>query len=261
MAGESGKQPGVPGASGAPLQREADDRVPEAWLVEAGHEDLADSVDRLAGDLELVNDLALRSYTGPLWDYFSNELAKYGYVVIRSWLRRNIMFERCRSKGLGGLPELAREFSDDEIEGFANETVGKALFHFRQDVLMKRTWDYRKGATLRTFFIGQCLIRFPNIYRSWLRQENRNRYDTTEDDEFLDYNIGRIDGPESNVVACISVDEALRKVKNPRVRTAIHMRVDGWSQGEIAQVLGVTEKAVERMLANERDRWTRRGVA
>jgi len=51
---------------------------------------------------------------------------------------------------------MTRDFEPDEVEELTYETVSKALFHFRRDVLMKHAWDYRKGATLRTFFVGQC---------------------------------------------------------------------------------------------------------
>ena len=63
------------------------------------------------------------------------------------------------------------------------ETVSKALHHFRVDVLMKKKWDYRKGETLRTYFVGQCLIRFANIYRAWYGNEARRRQHSTSGDE------------------------------------------------------------------------------
>jgi hypothetical protein len=51
--------------------------------------------------------------------------------------------------------------------------------------LDEEEWDHRRGATLRTYFIGQCLIRFPNIYRRWLAGENRNRNLVTDDADLL----------------------------------------------------------------------------
>lgn len=257
MDSEPESEPELPGASGAPIELQ----VPEAWLVEAGHADLADTVDRMAGDVDLNLNLALAGYEGRLWDYFANELAKYGYAVIASWIRRKIIFERCRTKGFGGLPTSDRPFTEDEVAELTNETVTKALFHFRRDVLMKRKWDPRRGATLRTYFIGQCLIRFPNIYRRWWAGENRNRALLTEDDDLLSVYRGSASGPEARVVAGVTAEEALSTVKNPRVREAMRLRGEDWTQADIADYFEVTEKAVERMIANERTRLKRRGIA
>ncbi|MBT9257721.1 hypothetical protein KMZ30_19285 [Phycicoccus sp. KQZ13P-1] len=140
MDSEPESEPELPGASGAPVQQQ----VPEAWLVEAGHADLADTVDRMAGDVDLNLSLALAGYEGRLWDYFANELAKYGCAVIASRIRRKIIFERCRTKGFGGLPTSNRPFTEDEVAELTYETVTKALFHFRHDVLMKSKWDHRR---------------------------------------------------------------------------------------------------------------------
>lgn len=156
---------------------------------------------------------------------------------------------------------MGRPFTTDENDELTGETVAKALRHFRTDVLMKQRWDHRKGASLRTYFIGQCLIRFPNIYRRWRAGEVRNRLETTEDEELLDFLRGGAKGPEKQVVAGITSSQAMASVKDPRVRKAMHMRAQGWTQTDIAEVLGVTEKTVERMFANERQRLKKRGFA
>jgi hypothetical protein len=138
-----------------------------------------------------------------------------------------MIFERCRSKGFGGLPTFDRPFTDDEVAELANETVAKALAHFRRDVLMKGKWDHRRGATLRTYFIGQCLIRFPNIYRRWWAGENRNRGLLIVDDELMNAHVGTTSAPEFRVVAGLTAEEALLTVKNPRARERARLRKRG----------------------------------
>lgn len=260
MAAKPEREPGPPGRSGEPLQRPQRDEVPEAWLVEAGHQDLADSVDRLQGDVDLVTSLALANYAGPLWDHFSNELAKYGYAVIKSWVATKLIFVRCKQKGFG-LPVLDRGFTQEEIEGLANYTVAKALSYFRTKVLMKRRWDPTKGASLRTFFIGQCIYQFPNIYREWLDElEGDLRHAFTDDMAELDFHAEQTAPVDRRVIASMVASQAMSEVKVPRVRKAMYMTADGHPQADIARVLGVSPKTVERMLANERDRLKRRGV-
>jgi DNA-directed RNA polymerase specialized sigma24 family protein len=166
-----------------------------------------------------------------------------------------LIYDRCRQKGFG-LPRLDRDFTDDEIDELKGETVAKALHHFRVDVLMKRKWDSTKGATLRTYFIGQCIIRFANVYRGWYESEARHRkFSHVDDHAWLIDEIGP--GREDTAEVAIDrllIDRALAEVKDPRVRVVIVMTANGRSQTEIAYTMGVTPKTVERMLANERER-------
>jgi len=53
-------------------------------------------------------------------------------------------------------------------------------------------------------------------------------------------------------------DDLLTGIKDPRVRATMRLTAAGRSQAEIAGILGVTEKTVERMLYNERIRLKKR---
>lgn len=257
MAAKPERQPGTPAHSGEPIQRLHAQEVPRDWLSEVEHQDMADNVDRLQGDADLVTSLALAKYEGPLWDYFSNELAKYGYAVIKSWVATKVIFARCKQKGFG-LRVLDRDFKQEEIEGLANYTVAKALHYFRANVLMKRRWDPTKGASLRTFFIGQCIFQFPNIYRDWLEEDERSRrHGFTDDMGEVDFHLPLTAPVERQVIATNMASQAMAEIRDPRVRRAMRMTADGFPQADIARVLGVSTKTVERMLANERVRQLR----
>lgn len=256
--------PGSPGRSGMPVKRAKEDgaSVPEAWLLEPEVRQISEQFDsdRLAADNELVQTLAFGNFEGREWAYFANELAKYGMAVIGGWMRRGMIHSRCQNRGYGGLPELGRDFTDDEIEELTGETVAKALHHFRVDVLMKQKWDYRKGATLRTYFVGQCLIRFANIYRRWHGGETRNRYDLTGDTATLADFSPCTPAADLQAIDRKIIVEALAAVKDPRVKRAMLRRAQGRTHAEIALELDVSEKAVERMLANERERQRKRAA-
>lgn len=250
----------VPSGFGAPVkpgvgQFELVPAVPEVWLEQREHLDRAERIDRLAADADLVLTLSLNGYSGPEWEYVATELARYGLAVIAGWMRRGMILDRCRERGSGGLPNLDRPFEPDEIDELAGETVAKALVHFRSDVLMKHRWNEAGGATLRTFFIGQCLLRFSNIYRRWFGNESRFRrgipLEDTENLELFTVGAPGVDGPAVDRMLAAAV---LSAVKNPRVQRAMLLTADGHSQAEIAELLGCTEKAVERMLHNERHR-------
>jgi DNA-directed RNA polymerase specialized sigma24 family protein len=264
MARQSEREPGVPGASGVPVKRAVvvDTAVPECWLLEPDNRRHAEEFDhdRLEADNELVQTLAFGNFDGPEWQYFSTELAKYGMAVIGGWMRRGMIFHKCKSRGYGGLPEMDRDFNADEIEELTGETIAKALVHFRRDVLMKQKWDYRKGATLRTYFVGQCLIRFANVYRRWWGGETRNRYDLTDENDTLADLSPRAASADGRAIDRTVAMRALATVKDPRVRKAMLRRAEGRSHAEIAAELKVTEKTVERMLANERQRSRKRAA-
>jgi hypothetical protein len=234
-----------------------DEPVPAEWLQRPDLVEQAERLDRLAADFDLVTTLGLTGFEGDDWDYFEQELAKYGIAVMGGWLRTGLIFSRYAARGFGGLPEMTRDFEPDEVEELTYETVSKALFHFQRDVLMKHAWDYRKGATLRTFFVGQCLSRFANIYRRWWRNEARNNHLLVDHDDLVRLDPRR-DGVDQRAVDGVLAEGLLAGMKDPRVPAAMRLTAAGRSQAEIAGILCVTEKAVERMLYNERVRLKKR---
>lgn len=260
MSREPEATPAAPAHSGTPVQPGVcpDEVVPLDWLDDPVLSEQAARIDRLAADFDLVTTLSLQRFEGEDWDVFEEELAKYGLAVIGGWTRRGAIFRKYAERGFGGLPEPFRDLTDDEVEELALETVSKALYHFKRDVLMKQRWDYRRGATLRTFFVGQCLSRFANVYRRWHKNEQNNRYLSTDDDELL-ADLGTSSGGTANrAVDRVYAERALATVKDKRVEMAMRLTAADRSQADIAKILGVTEKAVERMLANERRRQQKR---
>lgn len=259
------QRPGPAALSGVPVQRavEGAHQVPESWLNEREHLGLAERIDRLAADHALITSLAWTGFQGPDYERFASELAKYGLAVIRGWIRRGLIIARCRERGYGGLPEppLGTFDDPDAVEELANETVAKALHHFRIDVLLARKWDYRRGASLRTFFIGQCLIRFANIYRQWLKTESHQPYAVTDHSTLDMLERRQAGGPEDRVIDLAQVQRALIAVANPTVRQALVLYAAGFPYWEIGQRLSVSGKTAERMIANERDRMRQRGIA
>lgn len=253
--------PGHPAGSRKPVQPDVGGPVPSGWLAEYEHTEAAQRLDRLAADQDLITTLALQGYEGPDYAVFQTELAKYGIDVMVGWIVRGVVFAKCRERGSGGLPAPPERWNRDRdtVEELAFETVAKALYHFRQDVLLKNRWVSSGGATLKTFFVGQCLLRFANVYRAWHKSEMR-RSPAVDAHDALEMADQRQDGPEDQVVARQEVVRGLRLVKDERVRAALVLTAAGLPQGHIASRLGVTEKAVERMLANHRTRMRKLGA-
>lgn len=225
--------------------------LPADWLEQS---DDSDRVDRSVADADLQLRLALHRYEGAEWEVFATELARYGIGVLSAWMHRGLIFNRCKAKNIGLTP-LLRPFTKDEVDELAGETVAKALHHFRVDVLMKNRWTPTGGASLRTFFLGQCLLRFGNVYRAWRDHENEVFEGVVCDDgEVLELFSPHETGPDRRVISDLASSDLLSGVKNDRLRKAMWMTGEEFTQAEIAVELSCSVKSVERMLSHERRR-------
>ena len=102
----------------------------------------------------------------------------YGYPVILAWLRRGTILEKhCTDRGRPLHPsDMDREILEREFEerlDLALETVAEDLRFFRDGVLRAEWWSFEGGATLTTYFIGACLLVFPNVFLRWQADERR----------------------------------------------------------------------------------------
>jgi DNA-directed RNA polymerase specialized sigma24 family protein len=207
----------------------------------------ADYLARIEADAELVTQLMLSGYTGPGWDRFALALAEYGVQVIGAWVggRERLIFAKCAAKGIGAL--LPVEYDADEASGLAHETVAKAIAAFRLKVLIPGRWKPAKGASLKTFFVGQCLFQFPNIYRKWQREQatarRARRTVARMDPDFL--------RPVTPVEVAAELRRSLARLAAEGPDSTEVLRVAhrfGYTLAEIAEVIGTTERAIEGRL-------------
>jgi DNA-directed RNA polymerase specialized sigma24 family protein len=231
--------------------------VPQSWIPDLDRTQETDRLDRLLADAALISRLQWQSFEGPEWEVFATELARYGFAVLRGWLRKGTIFEKVRARGPGGLPPPPSDaLDDDAIDELAADTVVIALNKFRK-VLMEHRWDHARGATLKTFFIGQCLWRFSNVYRSWeAREREYRRHHLAVPSELLDRPYDHVEA-----AALVRMDAAtsLRaEVADDRTRRVLLLTSLGCKQREIAKELGLTEKAVEAVLYRHRKRIERK---
>jgi hypothetical protein len=204
----------------------------------------AEHLARLEADVELNTQLMLSSYQGPGWERFALALAEYGVQVIGAWLggRERKIFAKCARKGIRGLVPM--EYDEDDARGLANETVAKAIATFRSNVLCRGRWKPAQGASLRTFFVGQCLFQFPNIYRKWQRGQvaayKAGRAVAAIGTDFLPSIPDIEDGAE--------LRRHLRKLAVGGFESADALKIAhrlGYPLAEIAEILGISERGVE----------------
>ena len=218
-------------------------------------------------DLETLNDLALRNFEGPKYAMFVNALAAYGYPVIRSWLRRGVIYEFCARRGRPATPtEHDRVFlsdprSDseaaDERRELALETNARAVGAFREQVLLTGSWSFEGGASLKTYYVGACLLQFPNVLSTWSTERQHRSFTTTiasDLDDFLECTSqwDALDrtldhDPAMAVVGQLAVAAELEAMPQRTREAAGRLLLLGASYAEIAADLGITERAVEAL--------------
>ncbi|MFI6225295.1 sigma-70 family RNA polymerase sigma factor [Nocardia salmonicida] len=230
--------------------------VPAAWLDDKEFIPVAENLARLEADAELVRMLQLGQFSDHVWNPVAEELARYGLAVLQSWIRSHTIFAKVKTKTGWGLPILDGWPDAETAEQLATDTVVNALNYFRDKVLAAGKWDPTRGASLRTYFIGQCLFQFPNLYRTAYNIEiERQEHELLTDDDTL------FRGQERSVEDVLggsrfgsAGEEALAQVTTVMAKIAFGLIVEGYSAAEIAVRLNKTEKQIENMLVYQRSR-------
>jgi hypothetical protein len=133
----------------------------------------AEHLARLEADQRLMLRLSLARFTGSPWDEVARALVEYGRTVMFAWIATGVVFSKCHDKGIviGRFASPWRPIRGLDAEELTEDTVAAAIIAFRDGVLGRGRWDPARGASLATFFVGNCLLQFPNIYRAWRRQQ------------------------------------------------------------------------------------------
>jgi RNA polymerase sigma factor (sigma-70 family) len=234
----------------------------QARAADTERDHAKDRVDRLAGDRELAEALRADGFRGRNYDFFATEIAKYGWAVIRGWIYKGQIRGEVARKGFGALePEPRPGAMIEDAESLADETVVLALGAFRDKVLVPGRWDPSKGASLRTFFVGQCLLQFSNVYRRWRGEELRSYTEPQAPPSTVEWADDFEDGPSTPLAPdageSAQIQDELRRafgrIKDERARSAFYLSaMHGFTHGQIGEKLGMTAKAVESAIARAR---------
>lgn len=198
-------------------------------------------------DKELVHRLMWRSYEGPEWRAFATALAEYGYQVICVWAMTGVIFLRCQQKGIGVGPPNARRTRED-IEDLARETIVYAIRAFRERVLIPGKWDPTRGANLKTFFIGQCIFQFPNVYRRWQAETAPPPVGP----EQVAAELAAASTPRLDVERLVELKRACETLTDREPRAIDGLLALGYTQVEVAEMVGTTVKSIESRLYRRR---------
>jgi hypothetical protein len=234
----------------------------EAVECEIGDEDLfvpgdprerarVDNAERRLADRDLVAGLAAAGFAGPAFEITVNEFAAYGVATLMSWTRTGEIARKCLDRGrpLPGADRVMAVWSRDDRLEIAVEATARALRYFVEDVLKAGRWNYRRGATLRTFFVGACLLQFPNVYEVWVNEQKRweavDLVEPGDEEAPLARDYAAWGDPVAGaVVSRQHVREVLAGIPDPRTRKAAAMVMLGYEHADAGAELGLTAEAV-----------------
>lgn len=199
-----------------------------------------EDLSRLWADALLRDKLASQGFTGNDYDVFVDDLARYGYQLMWAWLGKDYIFSRCREFHIDLRPA---PIPMDERDDLVQDVVANALNTFLQKGLAQGGWQPERGASMRTYFTRAICFQFANSWRRRLKAAAHSPVEYLED--------SRIDiecpnpGPEEIVVTRDEIRRGLADIRHERARFAIALRADGYSYQEIAEIIGISARAVE----------------
>lgn len=227
-----------------------------AGLTEQDARDVADlqeRLDRLTGDTELLEDLAIDGFTGPRWDVAAYDLSRYAMSVTSGWLATGHIFKLTADRGfqMHPSPDLLHALATDKDlrQDLAVMTVAKALPRFRQKAFIERGWDPAKGAGINTYFMGACVFEFPNELRRHTALNWRwQRQDLAEGRTLpmvVDPSRGPITDPATIATGNVNTIQTLQRAST-RERRILAAKIEGYTYEEMTEMFDETsERAIE----------------
>lgn len=243
----------TPAGDGERLEPPAQRTVPQKWLAPFADKVEARRLAELEADNELLNRIMWSGYTGAEWDLLADRLIAYGYSVVLAWLRKGVIFQRCEQRGVL-LRRTEQSRRPDEAASLAGETVTVSVIKFREAVLIPRVWRPDGGASLETFFVGQCLIRFPNVYRRWLRESGWGGADALDNVSArramteVDFSSLRSNSRDGEPGARIERDSYRDLADDELTRSVLEYVADDFTYEEIALLLNTSVAAIKSRL-------------
>ena len=223
---------------------------------------------RLEADTELMLRLSAEGFEGAAWREVSRALVEYGFTVMRAWVVTGQVFVKLRERGRSVTDPPPAGIPRGDALVLAEDTVADAIVHFRDKVLKKRYWDPAKGASLTTFFIGNCLMfQFPNLYRKWCNDYVKvRRTDSIHPDDGEQNHpavqLRAKDDPAAEVVGGDhtkrAITEILEPISDDTNKAILVLRGEGFGIDEIAEALGLDYDVVESRIYRARKKLRQR---
>ncbi|MFK0202739.1 RNA polymerase sigma factor [Streptomyces lavendulae] len=215
-------------------------------IARAGHEERSAPGGPDPTLQSLLSDLGPAYRRLSSWGDAEEILAQYASPMITTWIASGVIFSKVyRLTGLRMHVTAEMPGDTDTAGELAGITVAVALRTFREKLIQGKGWDPERGTRARTFFVGQCLLCFPDEYRRWNRDSRMGAVLPLPDLD--DARARQINDPVFLTEIRSDADELLKRA-DTRTRSVLIAVAYGLSHPEIADQLGLTPKAVEMLL-------------
>ena len=173
--------------------------------------------------------------------------------MLTAWIATNVIRERVAERARKKLAKPPTALTQHDAEDLAADTIARVLEKFRVDVLGAGTWNPKKGASLKTFWIGYCVLKYPDLYDRWCTQQRHwiQGLELAEHDADRPPDLCYQDPARQHDLADV-VNEALRSVGSNATAKVLVLQEAGYSHAEIAELLDTTVKAIESRIHRHR---------
>jgi DNA-directed RNA polymerase specialized sigma24 family protein len=189
-------------------------------------------------------------FRGRVFDRFADQCVHYAEPILRGWIVSGKIFRRkFHDVGLPQ-PSTVHPYQDADIDDLVQDTLAAAFGYFVRRGRAGEGWSAHGGASLMTYYIGACLLAFPNAHRDWERQERRFQRAKAVAAEVPDPGVY---DPADLAVRQVETRDALAALGDSD-RVVLLLGIAGYSRGEIGAILGITRRAAEGQLYRLRQR-------
>jgi hypothetical protein len=221
------------------------------WL-HSDHLPTDERLARLLGDERLLVDLVAADFEGPDWDFVEEQLLRYGLTVISSWIRSGLIVAKCAEKNVRARIPRPEARVPDTAEEIALDVITVGIVKFRDDVLLRGRYDPKKGASLSTFYIGQCLFQYDNQMAKWENHELPTPRISDHEVEMSMFDVHRKVGTEDDAIRTVMVQMILGGASNDMAARVLAMSALDYSMEEVARSVGKSLHAVKGILKREK---------
>jgi hypothetical protein len=225
---------------------------------------------RLGGDARVYQRLAEQNFTGAEYELFRAELAAYALPVLRSFIRRKMIYRMCQDvhRPVSTTDEVREHLArhvEDRLE-LTGETIARGLRLFERYALHGGNWAPERGASLKTFFIGACVRSFSAAFKRWDAERDLYTAAVRLDAPERTVEPRAADDPAEHVVGLARVKEHLDGMKPAARGPAARVALFGETFEEAGQPDDLSARAVEglfyrlRKEAQRRDEQKRGGA-
>ncbi|WP_328393275.1 sigma factor-like helix-turn-helix DNA-binding protein [Nocardia sp. NBC_00416] len=213
-------------------------------------------LERVQADFEVFDRLVDSDVKGEPWEQIVEALDAYASGVLDPWIRTGVIYAQTSHRLLGvpdwpaGRDRLACD--QNYREEMIAHIVVRAMEKLQKGLRAGTGWNPRKGLSLASYFVTGCLHEFVYLFKKEHRWWTTHQCELDDSSDELIGSAGLWDSrlgadPADIVISRMIVLEHLAAL-SPVDRTALWANLSGYSNAEIAHLLQVTTKAVERRL-------------